>query len=305
MEPESRHVAAAHNPSFHRIVRLLVCWNVYLYNGADQAVSLCYKAIEIKISILPSEKMQPPLPSPTSTWHNDTYASISPQRPELGAAGKTVVITAESAERRLSPSPAPKPPRVILLGRSSASLDETAKLLPSTVSVSTFAVDVTEEKSISDAAASIGTWDVLVLAAGYISTPSPIASADTQDWWQSFETNTKGTFLATKAFLPTANPTHATVLGVVSGMIAATVHPGMVVTSIFNKSGAKAEAFPVDTVQLPAHFLVWMSSPEAGFLKGRCVWANWDVDELKASAQTIQSGIQMTGGINGWPFSKI
>lgn len=36
--------------------------------------------------------MEPPYPSLTSTWHNDTYPSISPSRPELSVAGKTVVI---------------------------------------------------------------------------------------------------------------------------------------------------------------------------------------------------------------------
>jgi hypothetical protein len=46
-----------------------------------------------------------------------------------------------------------------------------------------------------------------------------------------------------------------------------------------------------------------MASPEATFLKGRSVWANWDVEELKAQAEAIQSGINLTSGINGWPFS--
>jgi len=45
-----------------------------------------------------------------------------------------------------------------------------------------------------------------------------------------------------------------------------------------------------------------MSSSEAAFLKGRSVRANWDVDELKSQAQAIQSGLQMTSGIYGWPY---
>lgn len=32
---------------------------------------------------------------------------------------------------------------------------------------------------------------------------------------------------------------------------------------------------------LPGHFSVWAATPEARFLHGRFVWANWDVDELK------------------------
>jgi hypothetical protein len=31
---------------------------------------------------------------------------------------------------------------------------------------------------------------------------------------------------------------------------------------------------------LPGDFAVWLASPEAKFLSGRFVWAQWDVDEL-------------------------
>jgi len=37
--------------------------------------------------------MQPPFPSPTPTWHNETYSAISPLRPESSVAGKNVIIT--------------------------------------------------------------------------------------------------------------------------------------------------------------------------------------------------------------------
>jgi len=37
--------------------------------------------------------MDPPLPSFTSIWHNEPYEAVSPSRPELSAAGKTVIIT--------------------------------------------------------------------------------------------------------------------------------------------------------------------------------------------------------------------
>lgn len=55
-------------------------------------------------------------------------------------------------------------------------------------------------------------------------------------------------------------------------------------------------------VQLPAHFLVWMASPEAAFLRGRCTWANWDVEELKAQKTTLlEGGLFMTAGMKGLP----
>jgi hypothetical protein len=33
-------------------------------------------------------------------------------------------------------------------------------------------------------------------------------------------------------------------------------------------------------VRLPGDFAVWLASPEASFLAGKFVWAQWDVDEL-------------------------
>ena len=45
--------------------------------------------------------------------------------------------------------------------------------------------------------------------------------------------------------------------------------------------------------------MVWASSPEAKFLKGKTVWANWDVDELKAQAQTLETTPALTVGLFG------
>ncbi|KAF9876189.1 short chain dehydrogenase reductase [Colletotrichum karsti] len=285
--------------------------------------------------------MQPPLPSATATWRNDTYDAISPSRPELSAAGKTVIVAGAGSgigrETALAFAAAGAA-RVILLGRSEGALRATAASLPSSVPSEVFVADITSEETLVKVAAAIGRWDVLVLASGYTSPPSPIAGSSTDEWWQNFETNTKGTYLVTKSFLSTTNPSHAAVVALTSGttalpvsmlpglspymasklaqtkiieflaaenpnLFAVTLHPGMVETDIFKKSGAKAEALPMDKVQLPAHFTVWLTSSEAAFLNGRSVWANWDVEELKKSAETIQSGTLYTSGINGFPFS--
>lgn len=48
-------------------------------------------------------------------------------------------------------------------------------------------------------------------------------------------------------------------------------------------------------------FLQWAVSPEARFLNGRLVWANWDVDELKALALDIEGSRIFTIGLLGWP----
>lgn len=55
-------------------------------------------------------------------------------------------------------------------------------------------------------------------------------------------------------------------------------------------------------VSLPASFNVWLASPEARFLKGKFLWCNWDVDELKAQAKEIEVGTKLNIGLVGWPF---
>lgn len=38
---------------------------------------------------------------------------------------------------------------------------------------------------------------------------------------------------------------------------------------------------------MAANFTVWLASHEADFLKGRLIWANWDVTELHAKKDEI------------------
>ncbi|KAI1447660.1 hypothetical protein F5Y02DRAFT_432303 [Annulohypoxylon stygium] len=285
--------------------------------------------------------MQPPFPCPTATWRNDTYEAISPLRSELSAAGKTVVVIGAGSrvgrETALAFATAGVA-HIALLGRTEDTLKETAALIPSAGkgSSSVHVADLTKQSSLKSAAAAIGKWDVLVLSSGYCPTRSPLASTKVDEWWKGFETNAKGTMLVAKAFLPTANPTQAAFLGVTTdvslmpavylpglsaytasklaqakmfefiaaenpNIFVATVNPGMIETDNFYRTGGTTDKLPMDTVQLPAHFLVWMASPEASFLRGRCTWANWDVEELKAKKAAIQEGLFMTAGFKGLP----
>jgi hypothetical protein len=56
------------------------------------------------------------------------------------------------------------------------------------------------------------------------------------------------------------------------------------------------------TVNLPAHFIVWAAAPEAEFLAGRLVWANWDVDELKERREEIVKQDLLTLGLRGFVY---
>lgn len=54
-------------------------------------------------------------------------------------------------------------------------------------------------------------------------------------------------------------------------------------------------------VELAASFVVWAASTEAAFLKGKFVWANWDVNELIAKKEALEASPQLTIGLIGWP----
>ncbi|KAM7184207.1 hypothetical protein V8F20_012309 [Naviculisporaceae sp. PSN 640] len=283
--------------------------------------------------------MQAPFPCPTATWHNDTYDAVAPSRPELSVAGKTVVIIGAGSgigrETTLAFAAAGAA-RIALLGRTKASLDETVSLLPPSTDSSVHVADVTKLETLEAAAADIGSWNILVLASGYCPKPDPVSGVNAQKWEKGYQVNVLGTALTAKAFLPTADATSASFLGITSdtsllppaylpGLAAyvstklaqakiyeflaaenpnvfiATVHPGMVDTKNFRATGASPENLPMDTVQLPAHFLVWMASSEAAFLRGRCAWANWDVEELKAEKEKYTAGLFMTAGFKGLP----
>lgn len=283
--------------------------------------------------------MQPPFPCPVETWHNDTYEAISPSRPELSVAGKTVVIVGGGSgigrESALAFADAGAA-HVALLGRTESRLNETSVAIPSSTPSSVHVADVTDLQSLEAAAAAVGKWQILVLASGYCPTPATIASSDIDEWFKGFEINAKGALLTAKAFLPNADASSAVILGLTSDtslmptlhlpglssyvssklaqakifeflaaentdIFIATVHPGMVETDNFYRSGATPETVPsLDKVQLPAHFLVWMASPEAAFLRGRAVWANWDVEQLKAKKE-LGEGLFMTAGFKGLP----
>ncbi|KIW12357.1 hypothetical protein PV08_09634 [Exophiala spinifera] len=82
------------------------------------------------------------------------------------------------------------------------------------------------------------------------------------------------------------------------------VQPGVVDTDM-NKAAGGVKAIGIeDQVALPASFHVWLASPEARFLKGKFVWANWDVDELKAQAEQIAASTQLNIDLVGWPFGE-
>ncbi|KAG8162685.1 hypothetical protein KVR01_007163 [Diaporthe batatas] len=170
--------------------------------------------------------MQPPMPSATATWHNDTYPAISPSRPELSAGDKTIVIigsgTGIGRQTAVSFAKAGAS-RIVLLGRREDKLKETASLVASASAVTEAlvrTVDITDFDRLKDVAAEVGKWNVIVIASVYPSAASTIVSTDVDEWWQGFETNVKGLLLSLKAFVPTAVETGGAVLTLTTQAVA-------------------------------------------------------------------------------------
>lgn len=74
---------------------------------------------------------------------------------------------------------------IILIGRTESTLLGTQKALicPSQV----YALNVVDEGKLAEVAAAEGTWDILVLEAGYLAGPESIRDSSVDDWWLSFE----------------------------------------------------------------------------------------------------------------------
>ncbi|KAJ9145049.1 Short chain dehydrogenase [Pleurostoma richardsiae] len=280
--------------------------------------------------------MKPPLPAPTKEWHNDTYAAIDPSRPELSARSKKIVVTGGGygiGRGVVEAFAIAGASSIAILGRKEQPLLDTKDAIESKykATVSTHIADVTDVAVLSKAASDIGTWDVLVMNAGYMSNPGPSMESDVNEWWKAFEVNIKGSFITAQAFLPTKGENAVVVATSTAGVnlpasmvtnvssyvasklglikfievLAAehpdvrftTIHPGTVETNMFTKSGMLD--LPTDKVELPAHYIVWVSSPEAEFLKGKFSSCNWDVDELKANATRVAEGALFTTAIDG------
>ncbi|TID18510.1 putative short chain dehydrogenase [Venturia nashicola] len=238
-----------------------------------------------------------PFPSPVLEWHNDTYASIDPKRPELSAKGKKVVITGEgygiSRDTAIAFAEAGAA-AIAILGRKEAPLHETKEFIENKyrISVSTHVTDVADESAVKQAAKEIGEWHVLDMNAGYFSAPAGTLEISA--------VNLPAPLLVPACSYASSKYALLKVMEVLAAEFpdvhVVTIHPGVIKTNMLEKSGMSvADDFAL--AELPAHFTVWISSPEAAFVRGKFVSSNWDVDELKKAAKKIAGtdGLLTTG----------
>ncbi|KAH6605420.1 short-chain dehydrogenase [Trichoderma cornu-damae] len=284
-----------------------------------------------------------PFPSLTETWHSEPYPAISPTRPELSCAGRVVVVTGGGSgigaaiTRSFAQAGAEK---IAIISRTQSRLDKAKAEIEAKnprTKVLAIAADINNEAEISAAFAKVeetfGKIDVYVSNSAAISESSKVAEGDVAGWRRNFETNVFGAFLSFKAFHKHAAET-AHIINVSSGVAhmpalpmgisayasskaaaiklfqyigleypqynVVSIQPGVIATDLSNNSPITA----LDSVDLPGQFAVWLASPEAAFLSGKFVWANWDVDELKAKKDEIFGKEMLQTGLHGLSFAS-
>ncbi|KAL2067368.1 hypothetical protein VTL71DRAFT_1793 [Oculimacula yallundae] len=181
---------------------------------------------------------------------------------------------------------------------------------------------------------------ILISNAAHLPIPTHLSTSVPADWFAGMETNVLGNLYLLQAFLSHSVPVSDSdsqlekpiVVHVSTGLahvsadkmsaysvskLAATrlwelfavenpgvrvvnVHPGVVETEMNRRAMEGGLVLPFDDVELSASFIVWSVSREAEFLNGKFLWANWDVDELKAKREVIESTSELTIGLIGW-----
>ena len=140
-----------------------------------------------------------------------SYAAINPRRPELSLEGKVVIITGvggmigTALARSFALAPASA---IVLIGRTEKTLKASASSIEKDVpdaKIVYHLADKSNETAIQTAMSKahdqFGKLHILVSNAGYLAPRSPTLSANTADWWKSFETNVLGSFNSARAFI--------------------------------------------------------------------------------------------------------
>ena len=223
--------------------------------------------------------------------------------------------------------------RIGILGRDKARIekakDDFAEEFPA-VAFDAYTADITDGAAIAAIFQVFGTPDILVNNAGHFPDDGPFVEQDLKSWWSGFEINVLGTATVSQKFLQALGPGNkATVLNV-SSMAAhmrfpligwsgyngsklaqarifenirfehpdvrfINAHPGNIESDGFTRSGASAPPGGMTDGKLAGEFFAWLSTDEADFLSGRFVWAEWDIEELKAKkAEILEKDLLLT-----------
>ncbi|RDL41956.1 Uncharacterized protein BP5553_01935 [Venustampulla echinocandica] len=230
---------------------------------------------------------------------------------------------------------------IAILGRTETSLISTKESIEAQhpgAKVMALVADIVDRTAVHAAFDEVkiilGPIDIVVSNAGHMPSGSSISTADVDEWFHGMEVNVKGNLILAQAFLANAAKkpvlinvsaagvhipalpvplsayvvSKAAVVKLVEyfaaenpGVRVMNVHPGAIDTGMAKRAKDAGLELPFDDIELPASFMVWAASPEAEFLRNKYMWANWDVDELKAQKEELVSSPQLTIGLLGWP----
>ncbi|KKP05480.1 hypothetical protein THAR02_02440 [Trichoderma harzianum] len=265
-----------------------------------------------------SEKQEFDIPyrviSITEKTHKTSYPVISPSRPALSQAGRTVLITGGSGGIGYGIAlafAAAGAARVIIVGRDEAKQQAAAASLAAEAGPGSHtkfegraASPGSPENidSLWDALASEGVLvDVLVLNAA-VTDNSLERSLWARGWestWEQFIVHRYLVNVATsaiheweagvntKAYALTKNSGVLLLQQLardspVSKMQIVSFHPGAILSPGAKNAGATERTLDWDDISLPSSVAIWAASDEAAFLHGRFMWSAWDVEELRS-----------------------
>ncbi|KAF2237160.1 NAD(P)-binding protein [Viridothelium virens] len=218
--------------------------------------------------------------------------------------------------------------RIVIIGRTLTSLNEVKSELESahpSTEIAVHAIDVTDVAALQSVVRETGKIDIVVSAAAICHPGTPTSTVEPATLSDILQTNTVGPFQVISEilhhraiqgwnhelkviYISTAlSHIHVNHLSGYAASKAAmnlllvhlnmqwndrgvslfAIHPGLIYTSMTGK------VFPADSPiwedgNLSASFCVWLCHPEAAFLSGKMLWAQWDVQELLAQKEWIE-----------------
>lgn len=189
--------------------------------------------------------------------------------------------------------------------------------------------DISDRKSVDDAAGELkknfGHVDIVINNAGIFSA-GLIADSDPDEWWRVWQVNLMGPYLVARAFIPLllegSSKTIVTVSSVGAlltvpglsayqtsklavlrlaefidaeygskGILAYCIHPGNIPTDIIPGDVAHdLKHVFVETPELSADSLVYLTSEKRDWLAGRYINVTWDLPELMGKQEDILKG---------------
>ncbi|GKU14428.1 unnamed protein product, partial [Fusarium langsethiae] len=162
--------------------------------------------------------------------------------------------------------------------------------------------DVSQRSSVDPAATNLirkaggANVDIIFSNAGSSPIPGTVIGFNEDEFRRGFELNAICALNTIQAFAPVL-ATNAYIFNTSSSTTHINPVPGLwayttiktAIIKMFEYLQAYGAAAAQDDLMLVGRFAVCLTSPEAKLLKGKFVWANWDVDELKTRADEIQN----------------